>query len=101
MNNRKKEYQNRDKIHEGWNISKKYSTILMEHENENEYFQIAPNIYHQFVSELKVKNIPYINKNYLQVWETMLNTLNKNPKINVCRGSIKLLHQTNVQRSTK
>ena len=99
MNNRAKEMERKNIYHEGWNLSKKYSSILIDHENNNEYFVLAANIYHQYISELRLKNIPHVGKNYVQVWETMLNTLEKNPKIPVCRGSIKLLHQTNCQRA--
>ena len=88
----------KQKHREAWNISKKYTSILMDHEKGNEYFQLAPFIHAQFLSELKLKNF-LLNKNYVQVWETMINTLNKNDKENVCRAAIKLLHQTSVQRS--
>ena len=99
MENRRKEVEQKQNYHEGWILSKKYSKILMDHEGRNEHFRIAPNIYHQFISELKVKNIPHTDKNYIQVWETMLNTVQNNPKINICRAAIKLLHQTSIQRS--
>ena len=32
------------KYNKAWKISEKYSTILMEHENNNIHFEIAPNI---------------------------------------------------------
>ena len=99
MNNRGKEMEQKEIYNEGWKISKKYSTILMYHEKDNENFQIAPNVYHQYISELKVKNIPHTGKNYIQVWNTMLNTIQNNPKVDVCRSAIKLLHQTSIQRS--
>ena len=99
--NKEKELNKQLKYREGWVLSKKYTTILMEHEMNHEYFLIAPNIYHQFISELRFKKIPHTGKNYIQVWETMLNTIENNPKANVCRGAIKLLHQTSVQRSYK
>ena len=98
-NNRKKEFTIQRKYHEGWNLSKKYTDILIVHEGEDEYFSIALNIYHQFISELKLKKIPHQDKNYVQVWDTMINTLMNNPKVDVCRAAIKLLHQTSVQRS--
>jgi hypothetical protein len=82
-----------------WKISKKYTTILMEHEDNNIHFEIAPNIYSQYLCELKLNKIQTKNKNYTQNWQTMINTLNNNPKESVCRASVKLLHQTSVQRS--
>ena len=38
------------------------------------------------------------NKNYIQVWETALNTA-KRQNVNNKRASIKLVHQTSVMRS--
>lgn len=87
------------KYNKAWKISEKYSTILMEHENNNIHFEIAPNIYSQYLSELRLNKIQIRNKNYAQIWETMMNTVNNNPKQSVCRAAIKLLHQTSVQRS--
>ena len=87
------------KYNKAWKISEKYSTILMEHENNNIHFEIAPNIYSQYLSELRLNKINIRNKNYTQIWETMMNTVNNNPKQSVCRAAIKLLHQTSVQRS--
>ena len=91
---------NEQRYYEAWNISKKYTTILMDHEDGNAFFDIAQNIHSQYISELKYKKLDTIEKrNYIQVWDTMINTVNNNPKIDVCRGAIKLLHQTSVQRS--
>ena len=89
-----------EKYYEAWKISKKYASILMEHETNNEHFDISPNIHFEYISELKYKKIDCRKKNnYIQVWDTMLNTLYKNPKIDVCRMAIKILHQTSCQRS--
>jgi predicted DNA-binding protein (UPF0278 family) len=100
MNNYQKELNKQLKYKEAWNISKKYTTILIEHENKNEHLDIAANIYYQYISELKYKDIDVrVKNNYIQAWNTMINTVNNNPKINVKRASIKLLHQTSVQRA--
>lgn len=100
MINHQRELNKKLKYKEAWNISKKYTTILIEHENKNEHLDIAANIHYQYISELKYKGIDTkVKNNYIQVWNTMINTVNNNPKINVQRGSIKLLHQTSVQRS--
>ena len=99
-NQRDAEYNKKEKYKEAWKISKKYTSILIDHENKNEHLDIAANIHYQYISELKYKGINYRkNKNYIQVWNTMINTINNNPKINIQRASIKLLHQTSVQRS--
>ena len=51
MENREKEMKQKETYQEGWKISAKYSTILMDHEDRNEYFEIAPNVYHQFIQD--------------------------------------------------
>ena len=61
-NNRKKELTIQRKYHEGWNLSKKYANILILHEGDDDYFSIALNIYHQFISELKLKKYPIRKK---------------------------------------
>ena len=96
---RGKELNKQQRFHEAWKISKKYSSILMDHENKNEHLDIAPNIHYQYISELKYKGIDYSQKKpYVQVWDTMNNTVMNNPKIDVQRAAIKLLHQTCCQR---
>lgn len=97
---RETEFNKKQKYKNAWTISKKYSSILIDHENKNEHLDIVENIHYQYISELKYKGIDYRKKNnYIQVWDTMINTINNNPKIDVQRASIKLLHQTSVQRS--
>ena len=88
----------KQKYHEAWKISKKYTIILMDHEKDNKFFDIASSIYSQYLAELKDKKLS-LKKNYIQVWETMINTVNHNIKEDVCRAAIKLLHQTSIQRS--
>ena len=89
-----------NKYYEAWEISKKYSQILMNHSKNDQNLDMCFAIHSQYISELKMKRIDFSNpKNYIQVWETLLNTLLNNPKITVQRGAVKLLHQTNVQRS--
>ena len=97
---RQNEYDKKQRYKEAWKVSKKYTSILIDHENKNEHLDIAANIHYQYISELKYKCIDCRkNKNYIKVWGTMINTINNNLKINVQRASIKLLHQTSVQRS--
>uniref|UniRef100_A0A6C0L379 Uncharacterized protein n=1 Tax=viral metagenome TaxID=1070528 RepID=A0A6C0L379_9ZZZZ len=89
-----------NKYYEAWDISKKYSNILMNHSKNDKNLEMCFAIHSQYISELKMKRINFSNtKNYIQVWDTLLNTLLNNPKIAVQRGAVKLLHQTNVQRS--
>jgi hypothetical protein len=84
---------------EAWRVSKKYSQILMNNITKTQIFNLIHEIYKQYINELKHKQIHYKNKTYHQVWETMLQTNLRNPKYETCISSIRILHQTNVQRS--
>ena len=98
--NRGKEQYKRGKYLEGWYISKKYTEILMEHSENDKNLGMCFSIYGQYMNELKNKRIPLDKKiNYIQCWDTLLNTILKNSKINVQRCALKLLHQTSVQRA--
>ena len=98
--NRKKELNIQVKYHEGWKISKKYTDILMSHSENDRNIDMCFAIHSQYINELRTRRIPFSKKlNYIQCWDTLLNTLLRNPKISVQRGALKLLHQTSVQRS--
>ena len=100
MNNqRAKQRIIQNNYHQAWDISKKYSNILMNHSKNDKNLEMCFAIHSQFITELRTKGLNNKNKNYIQVWDTLLNTLLRNPKINVQRGAVKLLHQTKVQRS--
>jgi len=76
--------------HNAWRLSHKYSSMLMNHiENEN-YYELSRMYYSQYMNELHQRGYNK-NKNYVQVWNTMINT--------GTRDSIRLLHQTSVQRT--
>ena len=81
---------------ECWNLSLKYSKLLMKNINSPELYNLCLGIYSQYVKELNSRKLPYHNKNYLQVWETMINTVKKDEK---SIQAVRLLHQTNCQRS--
>ena len=98
--NRAKEQYKRGKYLEGWIISKKYTDILMDHSKNDKNLGMCFAIHGQYINELKNRRIPIHKKNnYVQCWDTLLNTLLKNPKVSVQRGALKLLHQTSVQRA--
>ena len=98
MTNIKNELVKKKDVINAWNISLKYSTILMDHYENDDFFDIVYNIYDEYLSELKRKQINLKGKNYLQIWETMIKTQIRNPKRDIRVGAIKILHQTNVQR---
>lgn len=98
--NREKDLNKQRKYRLGWEISKKYTDILMFNSKDDKNLGMCFAIHSQFMNELKNRNVPRGKKiNYVQCWDTLLNTLLKNPKVNVQRGALKLLHQTSVQRS--
>ena len=87
-------------VKEAWLISKKYSQILMNNEINDKFLNMYRVTYGQFINELRNKKIHFTNdKNYIQCWNTVLNTIIRNPKIMCQRRAIKLLHQTNIQKS--
>tara|TARA_Y100000817_G_scaffold175983_1_gene137421 strand:- start:74 stop:409 length:336 start_codon:yes stop_codon:yes gene_type:complete len=98
ISNNAYETNKKQNIIDAWKISLKYSKILMDHSNNDDYFDIVYGIHHEYLSELQREGLNFKNKNYMQVWDTMINTQKRNPKRDIKAGAIKLLHQTNVQR---
>ena len=88
-----KEYIN----NECWKTSLKYSNMLVKNIDSNDLYSISASIYGQYMSELQSRRLPMKDKKYMQVWSTMLNTIKKDKH---SRMAVKLLHQTNLQRSS-
>jgi hypothetical protein len=99
--NREKEVQNKINHQKAWKLSQQYSHELVKNLDHKNISEVVDSIYGQYISELKSRGLLNNHKNYVQVWETMVNTVQTNKKLNIRRGSIKLLHQTSVQRSYK
>lgn len=98
--NREKELNKQRKYRLGWEISKKYTDILMMNSKDDKNLGMCFAIHSQFINELRNRNVPIDKKiNYIQCWDTLLNTLLRNSKVSVQRGALKLLHQTSVQRA--
>ena len=87
----------KENYNECWKISHKYSSVLMKNINSDDLYSISASIYGQYMSELQSRRLPMKDKKYIQVWSTMLNTIKKGKHY---RMAIKLLHQTNLQRSS-
>ena len=81
--------------YEAWNVSYKYSSYLIKKINHKDIHILCYNIYNQYMNELKNKKINNKNqsKKYIQIWNTMINTLFKQ---NI-KKSINLLHLTNLK----
>ena len=96
---RSAEYQVKSDYYECWSISKRYSGFLIEKMDSSKSIDfniLCKSVTSQYMSELVGKNLETVNKNYTQVWQTMLNTVAKGENT---RLAIKILHQTSCQRS--
>ena len=82
---------------ECWKTSLKYSSQLNKNINNKDLTNLCYSIYGQYINELKSRNLYKGNKNYIQIWSTMLNTVKRG---NHTQMAIKLLHQTNLQHSS-
>jgi len=82
---------------ECWRASLKYSSQLNKNINNKDLTNLCYSIYGQYMNELKGRDLPMKNNNYIQIWKTMLNTVKRG---NHSLMAIKLLHQTNLQRSS-
>ena len=90
--------QQYNNYHRAWRISCKYSKMLVKNINNDNLYEISLTIHKQYMTEL-YNNQCNMNKNYTQVWDTMLNTVQKNN--DNMKGSVRLLHQISVQRTHK
>lgn len=81
----------------GWLLSLKYSKILMNNIDSSELYNVCCSIKGEYFQEIKNKKID-LNKNYCQVWDTMLKTVLNKKNNNNPKSAVRLLHQTNVQR---
>ncbi len=82
---------------ECWKASLKYSNMLVKNIDSDDLYSISASIYGQYMSELQSRRLPMKDKTHIQVWTTMLNTLKRGEH---SKMAIKLLHQTNLQRSS-
>ena len=87
-----KDYEYRD----AWKISLKHSNIVMKHIDKEDLYEVCISSHYQFMEEVKA-NRYRTNHTSIQIWNTMLNTIMKCD--DNMRSSVRLLHQTNLQRS--
>ena len=74
------EYERIRKLKKGWNISHKYSTILLNN-LEKVDLKMIMSIYGSFITHLKSQNINHKDKEkYIECWKTMINTYNNSFK---------------------
>ena len=96
-NRRVNAYHQKRLYDECWKASLKYSSQLNKNINNKDLTNLCHSIYGQYMNELQSRGLPMKNNNYIQIWSTMINTVNKGKH---SRMAIKLLHQTSVQRSS-
>ena len=100
---RGKEMERQQIYYEKWDISSKYTEYLMNNlkeKNDEFLYDLSLGIYKQFLSELKSRNIHSRKTDtVIQCWNTMIQTTLRNPSIYIKKQSIRLLHQTSLQRS--
>ena len=101
INKRRNEaFQIKSDYQECWKISHRHSSVLIKNITSSDLGLLCDTVYGQYLHELESNNLntkrKNKDKNYVQVWKTMINT------VRVCKGneisSIRLLHQTNCQR---
>jgi hypothetical protein len=93
---RKESFQIKADYQECWAISLKYSSILVKN-IKSDNLLLSCTVYGQYLHELQYKNLNVKDKNYVQIWETMINTISKDYIKGI--AAIRLLHQTNVQKN--
>ena len=82
--------------YDAWKISYKYSSILLKRISHEDIYFLCFSIHKTYLNELKHKKINCNqNKNYIQVWNTMINSMKKNYNL----SSIRLLQQTSQQKN--
>jgi|TARA_B110000914_G_C15456620_1_gene443707 hypothetical protein len=100
---REESFQIKADYQECWAISLKYSSILVKNIKSDNLLLSCNTVYGQYLHELQYKNMNVKDKkhikdkNYVQIWETMINTISKDYSKGI--AAIRLLHQTNVQKN--
>tara|TARA_B110001469_G_scaffold126857_1_gene145689 strand:- start:497 stop:790 length:294 start_codon:yes stop_codon:yes gene_type:complete len=97
MNNRKCEAIRKINLHNYWNISLKYTTILIKNIDNKNLHEIVNSIYGSFCKHLKSNKI-IDNKN---VWFELLNINKKVYKNNMLESTIRKIHLTNIYNNLK
>ena len=83
---------------DAWELSYKYSKQLLKDIDKKNIYLQCHIAYNQYMIHLKYKKISIKNKIYVQIWNTMLNTIKQEKKMKM---SIRQLHLTSVKRHEK
>ena len=83
-----------------WKLSLQYSTILQKNINKDDIISIALSIYEEFIHSLKSNGLVNKDKNYYKLWETMLQTLNKDKhSFDLKKGVIRNTYYTSLKKN--
>jgi hypothetical protein len=77
--NRQIELEKKNNLKRAWNISHKYSLILLDNLEKIDIEKIM-SIYGTLITELKSQKLEHTNEKYINCWETMINTYNNSFK---------------------
>ena len=96
----KLEYSQKIKNLNAWGISLKYSKILQKNIEKKDLLDKIFDVYKLYVNELQSNGCLLKNKNYIFIWETVLNTIN-NHKLSdeFKKGSIRNLCYVNIKKN--
>ena len=76
--NRTLEFERRDNIIQGWTISKKYATHLINNIDNKNIYNILHSLYGEYLGELSSHHLDKTNHmKYNRAWQTLLNTFKK------------------------
>jgi hypothetical protein len=81
--------------HGAWKLSLKFANYLLVSIDKDDLYDKCILYHSQYINELR-NNGYNIDKNYTQIWNTMINTVLKGGNM---KSSVRLLHQTSVQRN--
>jgi hypothetical protein len=101
--NREREVRQQQFNKDVWELSNKYTNHLINHLKDTnmdtyDLYDLSLGIYKQFLSETRSRKVKSTHKSF-QCWKTMIRTLHRHRNTDIQRKSIRILHQTSVQRS--
>ena len=95
---RNKSLESQFNTYEAWRLSYKYSKQLQKDIDKQNIYSLCGIVYNQYMIHLRYKKISIKNKKYVQIWNTMLNTIKQEKNMKM---SIRLLHLTSIKRHEK
>ena len=83
-----------------WKLSLQYSTILNKNINKDDIINISMGVYDEFIHSLKSNGIVNKDKSYYKLWETMIQTLNKDKhSFDLKKGIIRNIYHSSLKKN--